>query len=340
MPSALVHYFSGTGNTARAAKLVGEKLEKNGYKVELKNVDYKTVPFTNSYDLHIIAFPVYACAPPFIMQKYIKSLPHVPNVKTAIIAIHGEVNIKGTIPGYAGQAPMQASRMLKRRGYDVFLTDTVGFPVNITQGMNPPDIEDQQKLLELAEKKIDNISDRIAALETSFKKCNMLNIMWSWFFGLLYSNFGKFFISKLYIADSKCNACKKCVNSCPAGAIRLSRQHPRWGYNCEGCQRCINICPQKAIQTSAVRLIVVILAFFLPYDIIISNLLGIDYIYALGQIIGTLFGASLWITGYAITIYIFDKLAFLLEQIPGIRKVFELNFTKYFRRYLEPHFKP
>ena len=87
MPLALVCYFLGTGNTFRAAYLIGNLLKDAGYEIQSRSIEHG--PTTGSFDLEVFAFPVYSFAPPAAMIRYIKALPKA-NSRAAILAIHGE----------------------------------------------------------------------------------------------------------------------------------------------------------------------------------------------------------------------------------------------------------
>lgn len=54
----------------------------------------------------------------------------------------------------------------------------------------------------------------------------------------------------------------------------------------------------------------------------------------------TLFFISAWIISELILFYLADVALFILELIPGVRKLLSFSYTKSFRRYIEPHFKP
>jgi Pyruvate/2-oxoacid:ferredoxin oxidoreductase delta subunit len=69
----------------------------------------------------------------------------------------------------------------------------------------------------------------------------------------LYLLAGRFFLSKLFFADSRCTGCGLCAESCPCGAIRLygaKQSRPYWTFSCESCMRCMGFCPEQAVQAS------------------------------------------------------------------------------------------
>lgn len=142
MPSTLIHYFTGTGNTAHAVHLISEDLKTAGHEVTVVQVSYGVLPPTESFDFHIVAFPVLSWAPPAMMSSYLKKLPRLKGTKAAILAINGALVSNGKlIAGYTGQALEEAEKILRRKKLDVFLTGNASFPDNWTQMTNPCDEE-------------------------------------------------------------------------------------------------------------------------------------------------------------------------------------------------------
>ena len=99
MPTAMIHYFSGTGNSYHAATIVERQLAEAGYSVQWQQVSRGISPPTGSYDVHLIMFPVYACDVPDIMARYLWKLPPGKGAKAAIIAINGSLHATTKVPG-------------------------------------------------------------------------------------------------------------------------------------------------------------------------------------------------------------------------------------------------
>lgn len=68
---ALIHYFSGTGNSARVASLVAEELLKSGIVPYLRPITEGKLPYRSTYNLHVFVFPTYSFTLPAIMQQYL-----------------------------------------------------------------------------------------------------------------------------------------------------------------------------------------------------------------------------------------------------------------------------
>jgi ferredoxin len=350
MPSAALHYFSGTGNTHRAIGIVGRKLADAGYTVETIRVSSDSRPPAGNSDLNVFAFPVYATDVPHVMLKYLKNLPS-DSSRAAVIAIFGDLKVEHSMNGYEGWALEHAARILRGKGLDVAMTDAVGYPESITMGINPPVKEDQAAIREISDSKVEEMAAKIIAGERSVKPIGIANKVWTIPFGFMYSLIGRRALGKLYVADDRCVGCGKCVRVCPAGAVKLVGTVPRWNLKCEGCQRCINSCPHRAIQTSIVRLlgmlfiqvaslITFIALFFLPYG---------DYFQGISL---GLLQVSGWWTGFTVALvvwalifvlltrYLMDELVWMGERTPALKSIFAANFTHGYRRYLDPGFDP
>jgi ferredoxin/flavodoxin len=350
MRSAALHYFSGTGNTHRAIGIIGRKLGEAGYKVETVRVAAGTLPPAGHFDCHVFAFPVYATDVPHVMVKYLKTLPS-DTARAAVIAVYGDLKVEHSLNGYEGWALEHAARILRGKGFDVAMTDAVGYPVSITIGINPPAKEDQIAIRERSDRKVEAMAARIVTGERSVKPIGLVNRACTIPFGILYMLVGRRALGKLYVADAACVGCGKCVRVCPARAISLVGKAPRWNLNCEGCQRCINSCPHRAIQTSIPRLagmlflqiaslVTFIGLFFLPYG---------DYFQgvSLGPLqvsdwwVGFVVALVVWALGFVLlTHLVLDELIWMGERSRKLRPIFRANFTHGYRRYLDPGFDP
>ncbi len=349
MPSAALHYFSGTGNTHRAITIVGRKLEEAGYRVETFRVAAGSAPPSRNYDLSVFAFPVYATDVPHVMARYLKGLRG--EGKAAVIAIFGNLKVEHAFNGYEGWALEHAARILRRGGFDVVLTDAAGYPESITIGINPPPPEDQEAIRGVSDQLIAAMAAKLVAGQRSVKPIGPAARAWTIPFGLMYSTIGRRALGKLYVADDQCVGCGQCVRSCPAGAIRLEGRRPRWGFNCEGCQRCINGCPQHAIQTSIVRLLGIlflqlaslvtfIALFFVPYGDYFSDL-ALGPLRIGGWWAGFAVALAVWALIFVLlTRYVLDALIGMGERSRTLRPIFTASFTRGYRRYLDPGFDP
>jgi ferredoxin len=344
-----IHYFTGTGNTAHAARLMTDRLHAEGHQVNLRRVRRGARPPRGRCDLHIFAFPVLAWSAPVMMKRYLRALPRrrgAAGVRAAVLAVNGGMMVKGAFrKGFSGRALEQAAGILRRRGCVVFRTASASFPENWTQCVNPPTSEEAEAAFPLGEAEVHDFLEGVSAGDAELFRCPPMPAAWTGVLAWLFGSFGRRLLGKAYIADERCDACGLCAATCPALTIRMRRRRPRWGAGCEDCNRCINICPREAIQVSLPLLFahlvchvwltawsIRVVPAFIPVLAKLPShaptglkiLLGIAAVYFF-----------LWVN-----LLLIDPLLQLLARLPVLRPFFRLSHTRRFRRYTAPGFKP
>lgn len=336
MPRVFIHYFSGTGNTKRAVEVITGELEKNGYQVTQFLMGRSRPEVTENPDFQIFAFPVLAFAPPVMVKKYLRRLPDGAGKKTAVFATYG-----GSPAGALGYV----ERMLRRKKFEVFLTGGACYPENWTQMINPPQEMEAQTIINAGDHGARDFATAFLSGERKIYRSELIENLITGTIGFLFGLIGRQFLGKTHIADSNCNHCQICVKTCPVKTIGMSGiggHKPHWGFRCEDCGRCINLCPRKAIQVSIPRLILhtllnilVIWAAF-PVAGFLAHAVP-EGLEIMGWLLG--FGGAM-VAGLWIQFAVIDWIFFILEQIPGIQRLMQWSFTKKFRRYYAPGFKP
>ncbi len=329
-----IHYFSGTGNTARAARILKQELENYGSAVTLISVEQRHLPLppADSINLHVLAFPVYAGAVPQIMRQYLQRFSAQGSARFAVLAVVGDAWAgKGPnrkhIPGHEGQSLWEAQRLLARKGCLVHLTDVVPYPSNITQFLNAMAPDDQERLFQQSDAQVRAIAARLISSDVRCRPCSFAVRCWAVPLGMLYRWFGRRGLGKLYVADQTCTHCGLCAQSCPAKAIHMREGFPHWTLGCQGCQRCINICPSRSIQTSVVRLVALVAS------------IPLSFWPTRGR--GKWRFSILWVSIFSLLLPLLADLAIdRAERNPTARALLSKSFTQGYRRYREPHFHP
>lgn len=340
MPTALIHYFTGTGNSYHAATLVERRLKDSGYSVQWQQVSRGTVPPSGSFDLHLFTFPVYACDMPDIMARYLWRLPCGKGSKAAIISINGSLHATTRVPGAQGDPGWSfdhAGLILRLKGYKVILADAAPYPHNVTIGLPIPKVAEQDRIRELADQRVDWLAEKLARGERSVRHNLLLAALYVPF-GLAYGLVGRHFFGKLYVADGKCNGCGTCVKSCPVGTVRLTAGRPGWDWRCQGCMRCINVCPRQAINTSIPRLVLLAGLLLVPDAWIFTGISQAGIVFPPGMA-GTILSWAFALAVYLVLLYLADKAIFLLERVPIVRSIMAVNFNWWYRRYLDTGFR-
>ena len=318
----LIHYFSGTGNTYHMVKTMERELSNRGNEVDLLNIEkYKDIKL-NNYNLHIFCFPVYGFGTPSIVLRYISSLKAEVGCNAAIVC---------TSAGAAGQSLNHCKHLLNKKGFKVFLTDMVVYTYNWTQMINPKSKEMEERIFKAAEANIIEITKKIINNEAYIKKTNIISLVLSWLIFIIFHNFARRVLGKTFIADDACISCGKCKDICPAKVIYMHNGKPRWKSNCESCQRCINICPKASIQLSIIKLVIFITLELVPILIIadINN-----YIYHLPIIVNII----LYCIMFVVNTIIADILISIMERVGPFKKIFNISYTKKYRRNIAKGF--
>lgn len=316
MKKALIHYFSGTGNTKHMASKLGSRLREKGYEVEYDNMEDGNKNHIKYYSIQIFAYPIYAFGTPAIVLKYLRGIKPGNGCKTSIVCTCG---------GFEGQSLKHVGGLLKRKGYDVVLSHALIYPDNWTQVVKPSDQETINKMILDGDREARDIAAKIAKMDSSIKKVPVFHQIWAWIVFLLFSLIGRRVLGKVFIGDKNCTACGKCERECPVKAIQIKNGKPQWNWSCENCQRCMNICPAKAIQTSPLRFLVfAVSGIGMIFGVVrIDNHIHMDII----------LNISTYIVLTMACYFIFDKIMNLLQRSKFLSKFFEVSYTKKYPSY-------
>jgi Pyruvate/2-oxoacid:ferredoxin oxidoreductase delta subunit len=266
------------------------------------------------------------------MLKYICRLPNSQKVNAAVISTNGKISTR-IRDGYQGWALHQARLYLKFKNYEVFFSDTLDYPHNITVVIPPRKQKANQNIIAKASERIALIAGKIAKGEKFHRPFFWPNIIWSIPFGILYSIIGRRFIGKMLVVDSKCNSCKLCAKQCPVKAIDDSHSRIRWRLNCEGCLRCFNSCPKHAIQVSILRALFVFGATFINPLLLIPERIPVLLFQSLGNTWYVIFNTLIGLILTIVILVVLDWLIYMGSRVPIIGKIAALGHTKLYGRY-------
>jgi NAD-dependent dihydropyrimidine dehydrogenase PreA subunit/flavodoxin len=346
MSRMLIHYFTGTGNTARAVGRIKAALTAAGREVEAIEVRAGVVAPAGRYDAHLVAFPVLAFSAPALMKRYLHALPPGEGVPAAVLAVNGAEFENGAVEeGYAGQAIEQIEAILCRKGYEVLLTGGASYPENFTQLVEPADEGAVSAMLRHGDEAVDTFIQKYMSGRREMVRIGLFRRILTAVPAGLFSILGRRLLGKFYIADARCNGCGICARACPAHTIRLWRGWPRWRAICEDCNRCINICPKKAIQFSVPLAVLHLALHFVFLWIGIGTILAwaprllpiAPSLVIMAEIatIGVFLVLMLWFQAVPLD-FLFNRLA----RVKPVRWFFSLSWTRRYRRYTAPGFKP
>lgn len=332
-----IHYFSGTGNTARAVGILSSRLEGAGISATRWVIGGTAPELGEETEAEVFAFPALGFAAPVMVKRYVRRLPAGGGRKAYVLCVNA---------GGPMQALDQMERMLRRRGYEVVLTASAAYPVNWTQAVNPMEGVREAEALERGDRAALDFAEDILSGTSRFHRVSSGTLIWSGAVSALFGALGRRILGKAFIADSRCTRCGYCAQTCPAGTIRMDGQggKPRWRSNCQNCNRCINLCPVAAIQSSSLRLGVHIAANLV--STVAGVFVGIRAGGALGAAGvglaalpgGVAAGLLVFLAGTVLQFTLLDAaLGGLGAKFP---KAFESGPTAAFRRYRAPGFSP
>lgn len=346
MKNALICYFTGTGNAERASFIIRDHLAHKGYNVFAERVESKngSIARTEKIDLLVVVFSVLAWGASTSMRRYVKKLPKGNGTRAAVVGICGA--LAAGSGGSTGQGLGEMKRILSRKKYNPSYVNECAYPANWVQVMNPPDQFVRGEILNESDSRMKVIAEKISAGEEYFLKKNPYEVCVTKIISPLFRLFARRFLGKMFIADAKCTSCGLCVRCCPSETITLAGKEkiPQWGINCESCNRCMNVCPERSIQTSVIRLLVhgtgnVVIGIVSIYGAIyIQTYLFLPLKDRVITIV--ILSLAFYAIGSVLQISVFDAVLSFLQRIKSIRTLFSISYTRDFRRYQAPSFKP
>lgn len=253
--SLYIYYISGTGNARISSEWIIEEAACRGMKTKLISIDKPheiTFPGFEENSLIGFAFPTHGFNAAPIMLRFIAGFPKKTGKHIFILNTRAGMKLyKIFLPGLSGVAELMPAFLMFLKGYRC-----IGFrPVDLPSNWIPLHPGLRQKIVlsifRRCEPIVRKFANRIFDGEKVYRGLLSLpvDILISPV-ALGYYIGGRFFLSKTFIASSKCNDCGLCIKECPTQSIKLVSGRPYWKLTCESCMRCLNRCPQKAIETT------------------------------------------------------------------------------------------
>ena len=152
-----------------------------------------------------------------MVKKYVRHLPPGAGAKAAAFAVYG---------GNSVQALPQMERLLKRKGFDVFLTGGALYPNNWTQMTNTPSAVEAREISAGGDKMALAFAENFRHGGRRLHGIGRFSGFIAGSTSLPFAAIGRRFLGKAYIADGACNCCGICVKSCPAGVPAAEDHFP------------------------------------------------------------------------------------------------------------------
>jgi Pyruvate/2-oxoacid:ferredoxin oxidoreductase delta subunit len=250
-----IYYISGTGNARASSEWIAGEAEAMGVKTIVQNIDRLEniqLPVKGENNLIGFAFPTHGFNAAPIMLRFMAGFPRGLCRNIFLVNTRAGMKLyKLFTPGMSGLALILPAFILRIKGYKCIGIRPVDLPSNwipLHPGLKKKVIESIFKRCEVI---VRAFSRKILTGKKVYRGLFSLPVdiaIAPVAFG--YYIAGRFFLSKTFIAGSKCNNCGICISECPTDSIKMVNDRPYWKLTCESCMRCLNHCPQKAIESA------------------------------------------------------------------------------------------
>jgi flavodoxin/Pyruvate/2-oxoacid:ferredoxin oxidoreductase delta subunit len=245
MSKALIAYFSQGGTTLKVSNSIAEGLRRQGFHVDLYNIQDNQPPDIRNYDLFGIGAPVYSCEIPFNVQDYLHSLPQLNNMPVF------SFNLYGTYPYDAGKRLRKI--LAKKAGRDMGYFSCRGadyFLGYLRKGYffspNSPKPDELKLAEDFGNEIYERINGKTYDPTEKFASPGLVYRLGRLFYQRWIVNFSTRFFK---VNAELCNTCNLCIKSCPNHNVKRDPNGQlKWGNNCLGCFTCEMKCSQDAIK--------------------------------------------------------------------------------------------
>ena len=339
----VVYWFSGTGNSRLVASRIAKGLEERGVPARLAAIEaiprprFRMAAAKNWFapegnvgpglpvdaeGLDVLCFPVFSFSAPAIVERFLTRIPVAMGRRAAVVATMGS-------GGYEGRALARTARLLRESGRKVVLTEVFEMPEAFVQAYPATEEAIAGPLTAAGLVAADRAAADLVEGRTRLRKAGFGGRALTWIASVAFKYPGRRILGLAWSASKACTACGLCAAACPSRTIRMVGGRPHWGGSCEDCQRCANCCPAGAIRVSAPKLVLLAAPLFMPWGRWGDALAGVPgggtevIFWLVGAVAGTaLVGAILWV----------------LDLVPGLRRLLAASWAGGFRRRLAPDF--
>ena len=249
MKNTLIVYFSGTGNSAYAAKLFAAQMGGKCLSIE-DNTDF-CAEFA-AHDIIAFCYPIYGSRVPLIMRQFaVRHAADLQGKKLVILA---------TQWAFSGDGARVFTDLFPKDHFDVIYAEHIVMPNNVNNIFFLRQTGDKslRRRMSAAKNKVERICRDINSGIvkrrgfSGFSRLlgSMQGVAWQGSSANVAPKPGSMedkAKSKVKIYDH-CNACGLCVTACPMKNLEIGGDakilHKN---NCTVCYRCVNLCPKQAI---------------------------------------------------------------------------------------------
>ncbi len=229
----VIYYFTGTGNSLRAAIKIGQKLGNT----EL--ISMRCDPATvSAADCDVIGFvfPVYHWTLPEPAELFIKRLTINPNAYIFAVAM------PSLVTGFACE---KLAMLIESKGASLNYGNMVNSVANYA--IVYPPFPSPKRVVPRTEHKLDMIANEIT--ERAHKSYPRAGFIVRKRYDKVMPQYKALmpFADVPFTISEECISCGLCAKVCPCHNIELQDGKPTFLHHCTNCMACVSFCPKRAI---------------------------------------------------------------------------------------------
>ena len=230
----IIYYFTGTGNSLRAATRIAEALTDTD--IISMRTDPADVPATDAQVIGFV-FPVYHWTMPEAALRFVRELRVNPNAYIFAVSTPGFIN------GHCFEA---LSDILAQKGATLGYAKILYSVANLA-AVYPP-MPFPRLRVPHAERKLTGIAKEIASQTHRDYPKAAASIRW------LYPHVMPRYRAFLpqsdrgFVVSDACISCGTCAKVCPCQNIVLQNGKPTFLHQCSFCMACVSYCPKRAFE--------------------------------------------------------------------------------------------